>query len=157
MEIMTGDSSNVRRIQTAKIRQTGPDNAFYARITPAIQEAGLEDGGSFCYDMSSIEKYGKILAIGDSDTIDESSHEFTYNIRRGAENGDLWIPIPPEALSALGVSLEDGEFVETARLTVWAGPQMLFFKRKNAAQPLQFIRELGEEWLPFWGSISSES
>ena len=114
---------NIQRIQTAQLRQVGADETFHVKITPAIQASGLGDGGSFCFDIDSIEKYGKILAIGDSKTINENNREFTYNVRRGTENGNLWLPIPAEALSVLGVNLENGTLVNDApRLTVWAGP-----------------------------------
>lgn len=154
---MQEDSSSLQRVQTTRIRQAGEDDAFYVQITPAVQASGLGDGGSLCFDLDSVEKYGKILAIGDSDTINEDGHEFTYNIRRGMESGEFWIPIPTEALSALNIDLENGKLVDAAQLTVWAGPQMIFFKQKNTIQPIQFVRQLGEEWLSSWRSLAGGS
>jgi hypothetical protein len=133
---------DIREVQTAPLRRDkASESTVIVSITEAVRVAGLEDGGSFRFDPSSVEEIGMLAAIGSEETVDGRSERYARNIRHeGAQGGTLRLVIPHEALSQL-IDPESIDWEDPPEVTVWAGDRLLGFELADPEErTIQFDR-----------------
>ena len=119
---------NIREVQTVPLRrQRVGQKTVIVSISEAIRAAGLEDGGSFRFDPSSVEEVGMLAAIGSEETVDGRSERYARNIRREGAYDTLRLVIPREALSQL-LDPESIDWQDPPEVNVWAGDRLLAFE-----------------------------
>jgi hypothetical protein len=123
------ESTDVREVQTARLRRDkASENTVIVSATKAIRATGLEDGGSFRFDPSSVEEIGMLAAIGSEETVDGRSARYARNIRHeGQDGGTLRLVIPHEALAEL-LDPESIDWEDPPEVNVWAGDRLLAFE-----------------------------
>ena len=138
---------NVREVQTATLRRQRADRGtVLVSIPEAIAAAGLEDGGSFRFDPSSVEETGMLVAIGSEEAVDGRSERFARTIREDGRYGEtLRVVIPHEALSQL-VDPESIDWEDPPEVNVWAGDRLLAFEMADPEErTVEVDRDLPEE------------
>ena len=121
--------ADIREVQTASLRrEKSGENTIIVSATQAIRAAGLEDGGSFRFDPSSVEEIGMLAAIGSEESADSYNDRFERNVRHeGHKGGTLRLVIPHDALSQL-VDPESINWEDPPEVNVWAGDRLLAFE-----------------------------
>ena len=134
---------DVREVQTATLRRQRADRGtVIVSIPEAIAAAGLEDGGSFRFDPSSVDEIGMLAAIGSEKTVDGRSERYARNIREEGRYGEtLRLVIPREALSEL-LDPETIDWEDPPEVNVWAGDRLLAFEM---ADPEERTVEINRE------------
>jgi hypothetical protein len=134
---------DIREVQTVTLRRQRADRGtVIVSIPEAISAAGLEDGGSFRFDPSSVEEIGMLAAIGSEETVDGRSERYARNIREEGRYGEtLRLVIPHEALSQL-VDPESIDWEDPPEVNVWAAHRLLAFELADPEErTIQFDRD----------------
>ena len=128
-ESMSENDIDIQEVQTARLRRDKTtESTVIVSITKAIRAAGLEGGGSFRFDPSSVAEIGMLAAIGSEETGDGRSERYTRNIRHeGTQGGTLRLVIPHDALSQL-TDPESIDWDDPPEVNVWAGDRLLAFE-----------------------------
>jgi hypothetical protein len=123
------ENANIREVQTATLRRQNPERGtVIVSIPEAIATAGLEDGGSFRFDPSSVEEIGMLAAIGSEESVDGRSERYARNIREEGRYGEtLRLVIPHEALAEL-LDPDSIDWEDPPEVNVWAGDRLLAFE-----------------------------
>ena len=120
--------ATVRKVQTTRLRQqSSATEAVIVTISEAIRAAGLEDGGSFLFDPSSVEEIGMLAAIGSEETVDGRSERYARNIRNEGRGQTRSLVISADALEEL-LDPESIDWENPPELNVWVGDRMLAFE-----------------------------
>lgn len=141
------ENANIREVQTATLRRQNPERGtVIVSIPEAIAAAGLEDGGSFRFDPSSVEEIGMLAAIGSEQSVDGRSERYARNIRQEGRYGEtLRLVIPHEALSEL-LDPESIDWENPPEVNVWAGDRLLAFEMADPEERTVSIdRDAGSE------------
>lgn len=108
--------------------------------------AGLEDGGSFRFDPSSVAEIGMLAAIGSEESVDGRSERYARNIREEGRYGEtLRLVVPHEALAEL-TAPESIDWEDPPEVNVWAGDRLLAFEMAEPEErAVEIDREVGDE------------
>ena len=139
--------ADIREVQTASLRrEKSGENTIIVSATQAIRAAGLEDGGSFRFDPSSVEEIGMLAAIGSEQSVDGRSERYARNIRQEGRYGEtLRLVIPREALEEL-IDPDSIDWEDPPEVNVWAGDRLLAFElAKPEERTVEIDRTADEE------------
>ena len=142
---MSENEISIKEVQTATLRKRTSQSGetYLISLTPALREAGIEEGELSFQVGEYVDEMGLVPAF-DAE-LDESPATLTRKIlKEGSGRGTLRVHIPKEVLEALpGFPDVDAiDWENPPELTVLAGPEMVAFEY-NEPRSVTLGRDLG--------------